>query len=232
MIVPATLARSSATALILIVSAFGLFPARADAAVDCVYTPKIPHRIAITKSVTGLAARLKIAPPACLANFDASTTLERSSDATFLMWDNTQRVDHESIYDSEVKPGVYHTHAPDCDAWSADFSEEYSCRVAATWTLIKFGGRTHLTAQRESRPAKIDLSVQTKRYKPFDGFKPDNTMVAIQIKTARGWKRVHRVHTTHGRATWTAKHPKTAVYRAVSVASTTVFSASSSSVRV
>lgn len=205
---------------------------------DCVYTPKLPAKIAVNQAVVGMRARLATASGAaadCTSNFSVSIHLVRSTDSFFLSWDDAgTATDNESVYAFEVVPGVYRTASDgDCFAASADFETEYTCSIGAARTVIKFSSHTKLAVSRTKRsPNSVTFTVRTTRYSAT-GNTNQSAKVAIQRYSSGRWHTVHTAITNAktGAYTWTHKYAKKAKYRAVTQETRAAFASTSTAVK-
>lgn len=200
----------------------------ASAAAQCVFTPKPPARISVGQTVVGMTTPLAASNPACKSDFDASTQLVHGTDSYYLMWYNANP-DVESVYASEIVPGIYRTTANYCDAMNDATYATYSCAIANASTVIKFASRTTWTVSRRS--ATVTFVVHSKRYFDYTGFAGVIAPIAIQRYGNGAWHTIHTARTTRSTgAAWSYRHAARAKYRAVTAETGLAFASYSATV--
>jgi hypothetical protein len=172
---------------------------------------------------------------ACTRNFLVSADLVRGDDSYSMSWSDDAKTDTQTVYPFEIHPGTYKLTSPDCDAWTTDFSQSYSCSVTAGSTVIKFAGHARLSAKRltGANRSKVRFTAVATRANADYGTSPVTTTASLQMYVGHGhWRTIHTA-TARGSHGWvfTYRRAPKATYRLVTAETAASFAGRSATVR-
>lgn len=226
-------------ALVIVIGALAAGPAIAVATVvpaaarsataECTYNPVLPTRVVVNRAPTVFHTPVAIVGQDCSGNFSASVSLTHGRDTYELAWQYNSRTATDSIYPVTVRPGVYATANDAKCATTASDGSMKTCAVGKGSTVIKFGGRAYLSAQRlkGSDKDKVQFTARATHYAQYTTAYLSTT-VHLQREDSGTWHTIHSA-TTNGKHgwTWTYKRAQSDRYRVYFSSTSTTFGATS-----
>lgn len=202
------------------------------ASADCTFTPVLPKRVVVNRAPTTFRTPVKIGGTGCAKNFSASIDLRHKGDTYELAWQYNARTSINNVYPVTVKPGTYTTTPSTHTCSVTGTNGSLSCAVGNGSTVIKFGGKAHLSANRLSgkNNDKVEFTVRATHYAQYKTAYL-STRVHLQREDSGTWQTIHTA-TTNGKQgyTFTYSHSQSAKYRAVFADTNNTFGATSGTV--